>query len=222
VARAEFEGGGVGFEASEPVGAYRFAVANPPTVTYFLSSADVSGMWPLGHAAGAYLLTSVGAEREWLPDPDATSVAFVLLASQLPDLIDKPFAWFIPVLPAGRSFGHSLFLIAPLCVLAIVVARRLGRAGLGLAVALALCSHLALDVLPALWGRSAWRYLLWPVLEVEGYNSPPSIVAMFENSLDDPWFYAEFVLAGLAFVRWRSDGWPGLPRPRASGEPSAD
>ena len=37
---------------------------------------------------------------------------------------------------------------------------------------------LALDVLPALWGGGGWRYLLWPVLSVEGFNSPPSIAAM--------------------------------------------
>ncbi|GAB3682650.1 hypothetical protein GCM10028857_08910 [Salinarchaeum chitinilyticum] len=179
-------------------------------------------MWPLGHAAGAYLLASIGAEREWLPQPDAVFVVVVLVASQLPDLVDKPFAWFVPVLPAGRSLGHSLFVILPLCVLAVLLARRLGRTGLGLAVALALCSHLALDVLPVLWGNGTWRYVLWPVLEVEGYDTPPSIVAMFEDSLDAPYFWAEFVLAGLAFVRWRADGWPGLPRAVATVNPSAD
>ncbi|AGN00504.1 hypothetical protein L593_02765 [Salinarchaeum sp. Harcht-Bsk1] len=167
-------------------------------------------MWPLGHAAGAYLLASVGAERDWLPEPNAVLVVTVLFASQTPDLIDKPFAWYIPILPAGRSFGHSLFFVLPLCLLAVLAARRVGWAGLGLAISAALLSHLALDVIPALWGGGGWRYLLWPVLSVEGFNSAPSIGAMLEDSLDMPYFWAEFVLAGLAFVRWRADDWPGV------------
>jgi len=179
-------------------------------------------MWPLGHAAGAYLLASLGAERRWISQPDALLVVAVLLASQVPDLIDKPFAWFIPILPAGRSFGHSLLFLVPFCIALIVLAKRLGRWDIGLAVSLAIGSHIFLDTLPALWGDSAWRYVLWPVLEVQGYNSPPSILAMFEDSLDDPWFHAEFVLAALALVRWRADGWPGLPRPVAPADPSAD
>ena len=178
-------------------------------------------MWPLGHAAGAYLLASVGAERDWFPEPNIVLVVAVLVASQTPDFIDKPFAWFIPILPAGRSFGHSLFFILPLGLLAIVLARRLGRTGLGVAIAAALLSHLALDTIPALWGGGGWRFLLWPVLSVEGFNSPPSIVAMFEDSLDMPYFWAEFVLAGLALVRWRADGWPGIAWLSERGPPGS-
>jgi hypothetical protein len=180
------------------------------TVTYFQRSTLPRSMWPLGHVAGAYLLTSLGSERDWLPEPDAVLVVAVLLASQLPDLIDKPFAWFVPVLPAGRSFGHSLFFILPLGLLAILVVRRFGRSGLGLAITAALLSHLALDAVPALWGGGGWRFVLWPVLEVEGFNSPPSIVGMFEDSLDRPYFWAEFLLAGLALLRAHADGWPGV------------
>jgi hypothetical protein len=167
-------------------------------------------MWPLGHAAGAYLLASLGAEREWLPKPDTALLVAVLLASQTPDLIDKPFAWFIPVLPAGRSLGHSLFVVVPLCLVAILIARRVGRRGIGVAVSLALLSHLALDAIPAVWGGAGWRFLLWPVLEVSGFDSPPSIVGMLEDSTDRPYFWAEFLLAGLAALRWRTDGWPGV------------
>jgi len=167
-------------------------------------------MWPLGHAAGAYLLASVGAERDWLPRPSAALVVAVLFASQTPDLIDKPLAWVVPILPAGRSLGHSLFLVLPLCLGAVVLADRLGRRGVGLAVAVALLSHLFLDVLPTLWGNGGWRFLVWPLLTVDGFNSPPSILGMLEASLDDPYFHAEFLLAALAFVRWRADGWPGI------------
>jgi len=175
-------------------------------------------MWPLGHAAVAYLLVSYGGEWGWLPRPDFALVATVLFASQTPDLIDKPLAWYLPVLPAGRSLGHSLFLLLPVCLLAVAIGRRRGWPALGLAVTLGLLSHVALDVTPALWGGEGWRFLVWPIRSIDGFDTAPSILAMLEANLDDPWFQLEFVLAGLALVRWRGDGYPGLAWLRADDD----
>jgi len=177
-------------------------------------------MWPLGHAAVGYLLYSGAADRDWVAAPSATVVVALLLGTQAPDLVDKPLAWYLPVLPAGRSLGHSLLLVVPVAVAAVAVARAVDRPAIGVALALGLLSHPLVDVVPVLWSPIAtWEFLLWPVLSVEGYpEGAPSIVGLFRNDLADPWFHLEFVLAALALFRWRRDGTPGLPRLRTAAD----
>lgn len=168
-------------------------------------------MWPLGHAAAGYLVYSLGVDRDWLAAPSAGAVVALAVGTQVPDLIDKPLAWIVPVLPAGRSLGHSLLFVVPACVAAVLVARALDRSAVGIALALGILSHPLVDVVPFLWGNSPHEFLLWPVLTVEGYDTPPSVLAMLREDLTDPWFHLEFVLAAAALVRWHRDGTPGLP-----------
>lgn len=171
-------------------------------------------MWPLGHAAVGYLVYSLGADRDWFAAPSATVVLALLLGTQVPDLVDKPLAWYLPVLPAGRSLGHSLLLLVPIAVAAVGIAIAIDRSAIGVALAVGLLAHPLVDVVPVLWdGGATWRFLLWPVLEIQGYpEGAPSILGMVRADADDPWFHLEFVLAGLALVRWRRDGTPGLSR----------
>ncbi|MFC7214683.1 metal-dependent hydrolase [Saliphagus sp. GCM10025334] len=168
-------------------------------------------MWPLGHAALAYLLYSLWTRRHLARVPSAVAVVCVLVGSQFPDLIDKPLAWYVPVLPTGRSLAHSLLFVLPVSLAVLAIASRYDRPTYAIAFAIGAFSHLLADTVPALWGAEEFGYLLWPVVPVEPYEEgPPSILELFSSSLGDPYFLLEFVLAAAALVVWRADGYPGL------------
>ncbi|MCU4751806.1 metal-dependent hydrolase [Halobacteria archaeon AArc-curdl1] len=179
-------------------------------------------MWPLGHAAVAYLLYSLwtrttqnGAtfRQPGAEGSASIAVAFLLIGSQFPDLVDKPLAWYFGMLPTGRTLAHSLlFLVPVVLVVGAVTARhdRLERE-YGIVFAIGAISHVLVDAVPALWGGGDWYHLLWPLTPVEPYESgAPSVIDLFVSSLGDPYFLLEFVLAGIAFVVWYRDGRPGL------------
>jgi len=64
--------------------------------------------------------------------PTGLEAFAVVLASVLPDLIDKPLAWEYGVFENGYAIGHSLFFAVPLAILVgmIAHARRHGRGSL--------------------------------------------------------------------------------------------
>lgn len=169
-------------------------------------------MWPLGHVAVAYLCYTL-ATRARIDAPPAHVPALILvIGSQFPDLVDKPLAWYLAMLPTGRSFAHSLLLLVPLSITITLVADRYAHSEYGIAFAIGAISHTFVDVAPLLWdSETSPNQLLWPITPVEPYESgPPSVLALFRDSLSDPYFLAEFVLAAVAFAYWRRHGYPGL------------
>lgn len=170
-------------------------------------------MWPIGHASAAYLVYALSARSRETGPPSHWTVLVVGVASQLPDLLDKPLAWYAGVLPGGRTLGHSLFVLLPLSALVYAVARRRGTPEYGVAFAVGVVSHTLLDSLPILWNPSTpWEGIVWPLLSpggISGRGLPP-ILALFKKSATEPYFIAEFVLLALALYVWRADGYPGL------------
>jgi hypothetical protein len=82
---------------------------------------------PTGHAALAYLCyagVAILTDRR-LPATDA--LVPLLVASQLPDLVDKPLS-YAGLLPSGRSLAHSLLALVVLAVAVGLCCRELGRA----------------------------------------------------------------------------------------------
>jgi len=168
-------------------------------------------MWPLGHAAVAYLCYSLFVRARAISPPDGLAVIVLLFGSQFPDLVDKPLSWYLGVLPTGRTLAHSLLVIGPLVVVVYLLAARYSRPEYGLAFGLGAVSHVLVDALPALWGGTDPGFLLWPLIPVEPYgNGAPTVTTLFIDSLGDPYFLSEFVLAALALVVWRREGYPGL------------
>ena len=166
-------------------------------------------MWPWGHLAAGYLvyraLDSNGARS-------TVSLVALAVGTQLPDLIDKPFAWTIPLLPNGRSLGHSLVLALPLLVGLIVVLDG-RRRRVAAALATGYLTHLGTDALyPALTGE--WYYvgfLGWPLIEPIEYPSESAGIVehflAFEVTLTSGF---EILLFVLAVALWIHDGVPGL------------
>lgn len=81
-------------------------------------------MLPLGHAAVAYLAYVGVAAATTRRLPARTALLPLAIGSQLPDLIDKPLAYY-HVLPSGRALGHSLLTLIALLAAAVVIRRRL-------------------------------------------------------------------------------------------------
>src|SRR6056297_3615611 len=97
-------------------------------------------MWPWGHAVVGYLAYSGTTHVGWKRPPSHAATVALLFGTQFPDLVDKPLAWSLGVLPSGRSLAHStLTAVLLVCVLYVVFARR--RAVVG-AFALGYASHL--------------------------------------------------------------------------------
>ena len=78
-------------------------------------------MFPWEHAAVAYLLYAGYARWHDGTAPGGWAVLVVLVASQLPDLIDKPLAWQFGLLPSGRSLAHSVFVAVPVVVVVVAL-----------------------------------------------------------------------------------------------------
>ncbi|WP_246999236.1 metal-dependent hydrolase [Halosolutus gelatinilyticus] len=176
-------------------------------------------MLPWEHAAIAYLLYS-GYSR-WCRGalPAARPVLVVLIASQLPDLLDKPLAWQFGLVPSGRSVAHSAFIAVPLALAALELARRRDGTPLGAGFAIGYLSHLATDAVPLYPGRStSFASVLWPLVEYEpatqyeGFlEQTLEILTAAATSLAEP---SPSDLTGLAFVGlllgvWLLDGAPG-------------
>jgi membrane-bound metal-dependent hydrolase YbcI (DUF457 family) len=167
-------------------------------------------MWPLGHGSVAYILYALSTRWRSDADPGQGASILVVLGGLFPDLVDKPFAWYLGVLPTGRSLSHSLLVLVPLVTILYLLARSRGRGELGVAFGIGVLSHPLADALPALWGNGTATYLLWPLLSVEEPESYPTVVGLLRSSLTDPYFLVEFLLLGVAFALWRADGYPGL------------
>jgi membrane-bound metal-dependent hydrolase YbcI (DUF457 family) len=171
-------------------------------------------MWPPGHLAIGYLLARTAGRRGSDEPASDLVVQGCVLASILPDLVDKLFAWGLGVLPGGRTLTHSLLVLGPATAFFVLLARRLGRLDLGLLFGLAALSHPLIDALPAVWDpeRTA-SHLLWPILAVDTVErSPPgtgTVQELLLTRLTTPWFLVELGLVALAIGLWYRGRDPG-------------
>jgi hypothetical protein len=136
-------------------------------------------MWPWGHLGVAYLAYRLGLRPDDRQVHGLPAIAAVV-GSQIPDLVDKPLAWWGTVLPTGRSLAHSglTWLVVTIALLAILARH---RRTVVLAFSIGYGIHLLTDGLyPAIgaeWGQLT--YLLWPVLPSPEYSTAQSFLAHF-------------------------------------------
>jgi hypothetical protein len=179
-------------------------------------------MWPWEHLAFGYVLYSLYAHARGRGSPLTVPVLFVLFATQFPDLVDKPLAWGLGVLPSGRSLAHSLLFATPAIALVGVtgVVARAPRVGPGFAIGY--LSHLAGDVIYPLLvkGELHAGFLLWPIVPASDSGSLETFHHVRELLLDFLAFaatsrgaaYLAFdggLLLG-ALLLWVHDGMPGV------------
>ncbi|KTG08973.1 hypothetical protein AUR64_14285 [Haloprofundus marisrubri] len=168
-------------------------------------------MWPWGHLAFGYLwYRLVGHRWEW-PHTDSTVIALAF-GTQFPDIIDKPLAWTLAILPSGRSLAHSLLTATIVIAVALAIARYLSNKSIGVAFAVGYLSHLLGDALVPLFELDPvyLRFLLWPLYPPPPYESDTSFLEHFLNIETNLVFVSEIVMVGFVAVLWISDGCPGI------------
>ena len=182
-------------------------------------------MWPWGHLGVAYLLYSLYARVRWRRPPRPEPVLAVVVGSQFADLVDKPLAWGLGILPGGRTLAHSLLVAAAVIGVCYAVALAYDRVETATAFAIAHLAHLAGDLPPrSLLGYPyGTEFLFWPLLSHPAYGyterafDPPAIVELVVTPFADP--VTAFLLDGALFVLalglWSVDGRPGLEIRRA-------
>lgn len=136
-------------------------------------------MWPWGHAAVGYVVaTSVMLFSRGRP-LTTREVVVVVVGTQIPDLVDKPLAWVVPVLPSGRSLGHSVLIWAIVSAILLVVAYRKQHLRIASLLVLAYLVGILTDIPTAALGGDLSRatFLVWPILPPPTYDIEPSLVA---------------------------------------------
>ncbi|MFB6227416.1 MAG: metal-dependent hydrolase [Halobacteriales archaeon] len=132
-------------------------------------------MWPWGHLAIGYITYAAYTRYRHDEHPTGVPVVVLTLATQLPDLVDKPLAYSVGVLPEGRSLAHSLLIAVPLCLLALAFARRETgwRARSGVAVAVGYATHLFGDSIRDLLASNldGLTFLVWPIRAAPDYGT---------------------------------------------------
>ena len=167
-------------------------------------------MWPWGHLAFGYVAYSLYrrlARREPPTDRGALAAAF---GTQFPDLVDKPLAWWVGVIPNGRSLTHSVITATLIALVVYLVAARAERRSLAVAFAVGYASHLVGDSFGSLLGGTPERlaFLLWPLLPPVRYDDGELLAHLLGIELT-PLFAAEFVFLVGALALWYLDGLPG-------------
>lgn len=169
-------------------------------------------MLPWGHLGVAYLCFTAVVRTRYGRAPSGAPTLALVVASQTPDLIDKPLGWSLDVLPGGRTLGHSIVAGGVVALAGIWVARR-GHEELALGVLVGYLGHLVLDLpwdLP-LGNLQDARFLLWPALEVpEDYPDPEGVITYLSASVTDASSILQFGVLAVAVWVWRRDGSPGV------------
>jgi len=182
-------------------------------------------MWPWGHLAIGYLCYSAYTRGVLRQRPAHRPTIALAVATQFPDLVDKPLAYWLAVIPEGRSLAHSLLVAIPLCVLVWRVGARRNVPRDGGAFVFGYLSHLLVDGYGALLaGRFGdASFLLWPVLAPPDYAThtfaqhwTQLLGSLREITLHGvitgnlPSVAYQGLLAGLVAVLWIVDGGPGV------------
>lgn len=178
-------------------------------------------MWPWEHAAIGYLLYSFYVRGLGLDPPTGRETLLLVLATQIPDLIDKPLSWGLGWFPSGYAFGHSVFVAIPVGLLVLALGTYYGYRRTSIAVVLGYWSHLLADVLNPLRNGSPLQMsrILWPVVEATPYETEYGIARGFVYleefitslpTMDLASFVLVYVLLPVVTgLVWLIDGAPG-------------
>lgn len=171
-------------------------------------------MYPLGHLAFGYVAYSIASRLTRDRTPSGWPVFAVLFGTQFPDLIDKPLSWWFHVLPGGRTFAHSIYVVVTILAVTGYVSARLDRTDLAWAFSLGYVSHLvgdsvyAVDLLSG--GKAgAINFLAWPLTHPIVYVVRWHMVPYLESTALTPTFGIEVLFGVLVVALWISDGRPG-------------
>ncbi|SMO54038.1 metal-dependent hydrolase [Halorubrum cibi] len=178
-------------------------------------------MWPWGHLAVGYVAFSAFVRLGLRDRPNDRAVFVLAVATQLPDLIDKPLAWQFGLLSNGIGVAHSLLVGVPVALAVGIALRFGGHSQLGAGLSIGYGSHVFGDLLfAALFSRPPiLPAFLWPVYTTPAIDAPGLGVktwqllldsrALLGGSMGRTYFLLEALLIGGTVALWVLDGKPG-------------
>lgn len=170
-------------------------------------------MWPWGHAALGYLIYTAYGQVRGIGQPSGWPVVALAVGTQFPDLVDKPLAWNVHLLPYGRTLTHSLLVAVPLSLAVTRYAAGRDRRAVGVAFAIGYLSHLLGDAFGlVVYGDYAdLAFLVWPLLPIpDAEDELEGFLAHFQNIQAEPLFVFGLLLTAAALLLWHRHGYPGL------------
>jgi len=181
-------------------------------------------MMPWSHLAVGYVAYSLFARIRHRDAPGDLPTLAAVLGSQFSDIVDKPVGYWLQY-HDGRSIGHSLFLLVPLCVAVYVVARSRDRHRVGVAFVIGVVTHVLGDLWRPILVRGAFKdptYLLWPLFPAPEYDTDNflshidnlvgavrALEYMTPRQVLTSWVALQFAMVAVLFGIWMVDGFPG-------------
>jgi hypothetical protein len=165
-------------------------------------------MWPWAHVAGAYVLFAAWTWYRGRSSPSDAATVAVGFGALAPDLVDKPFTWYVTVLPNGRTVAHSLLIGGVVVGLIVFAGRRYGLDTIPFAFGYV--AHLVGDAFqPVASGNFGdLSFLVWPLIpHTERYDGVAEVVA---SQGVTPFFGFEVALTVAGVVLWWYQGRPGV------------
>ena len=142
-------------------------------------------MYPAGHFLLAAIPLTIYTVARWRRLPSGPMVLLLLVATQLPDVIDKPLAWTLAILPSGRMLAHSLVVSLPVLTILVLLAARRGYGRYAVVFSAAYLSHIAGDFYPVVRLGTDYYFfpnMFWPLLAANP-DRTPSFAAHSPDSL---------------------------------------
>jgi len=137
-------------------------------------------MFPVTHAVLGVGAAKVGERffpARWLP----LDFRFAALGGLLPDLIDKPLAWYVfPSLPDDHLWAHSVWFPAILIIAGLLIGRRAGDARL-LLLGIGALTHLIFDPVSADPNKLFWPLFGTDISYARGYLFAPISGVLIET-----------------------------------------
>ncbi|MFP8891074.1 metal-dependent hydrolase [Natrialbaceae archaeon A-CW2] len=177
-------------------------------------------MMPWEHAIVGYIAYSLFTHIVYRSAPTGAETVVVLVASVLPDVIDKPLAWEFGIFSSGYAIGHSIFFAVPISTAIFLLTLIVGRPRFGWAFGIGYLLHLPADVIPIYVqeGRMPLERILWPMSSLDG-RSEVGFTEAFAATNDQylqslaelnqsPYMQAVALLMLGGFLLWVYDGMP--------------
>ena len=160
-------------------------------------------MWPSGHLAFAYVIYRAGGRFSLRTVPTGQQTLVLGFGGLFPDLIDKPFSWFIPLLPHGHSLAHSLLTYGVVTAVLLTVAQRWVSREYSVPFLIGYGSHILGDAIYTVVTEPIEHlsFLDWPIPPHPPALAETSIIAIYgilqaqiiellNGGFDDHWFLA--------------------------------
>lgn len=177
-------------------------------------------MYPAEHFLFALTPLTVYTLARWRRLPSGPMVLLLLVATQLPDVIDKPLAWTLAILPSGRMLAHSVVVSLPILSVLVLLAARRGYGQGAVVFSAGYLSHIVSDFYPILrYGTDYYFFpnLFWPLMTANpdrtasfAAHSPDSLLSLLVP-------FIVFGLAGsyclVSVYRRHEQGLSKIPQP---------